>query len=47
MQHITILVEYPDEIDLPSFQAHMQILGGTITAVQFGDLFADYEKLEE
>jgi len=51
---ITVVIEYPENAPSPAFSAHMQLLGGTVTAVQFNDalaelenLTADYEELKQ
>lgn len=46
MNYITIVIEYADGQEMPSFTANMPLLGGTITAVQFNDALAELEELQ-
>lgn len=45
-RHVTVLLAYKDGADLPSFGAGMTCLGGEIAVVQFGDLFAEFDRRE-
>lgn len=46
MNYITVVIEYADGQEMPSFTANMSLLGGTITAVQFRDALAELEELQ-
>ena len=47
MNHITVIIEYADGQEMPSFTANMELLGGHVTAVQFNDALAEIEALEQ
>ena len=41
---ITLLLEYPDDAS-PEFCSHMELHGGKVEIVQFGDVFQDHDAL--
>jgi hypothetical protein len=43
---ITVVLEYPSDADVPQFSAGMNVLGGTVVAVQFSDALKELEQLE-
>ena len=45
MSKITVVIEYADGAQEPSFHAHMQCLGGEVVAVRFGDALDELEKI--
>jgi hypothetical protein len=45
MKHITVVIEYENDEYIPSFSAHMTVLGGKIIAVAFEDALS--EKVEK
>lgn len=46
-EYITIVIEYTDEQEQPSFTANMEMLGGKIAAVMFADALALLEEAEK
>ena len=45
-QRITFVVEYDKPEDCPAVSANMEVAGGKVVAVAFGDEMARLEKLE-
>lgn len=45
--YITVVIEYKEGSELPSFYAGMEVLGGQVTAVQFNDALAELREMEE
>ena len=47
MERLTVVIEYDNEVEQPTFYADMECLGGKVVAVQFNDALAEIEKAEE
>lgn len=47
MSKLTVVIEYEDGKEQPSFHADMECLGGTIVAVMFDDALELLEAIEE
>lgn len=47
VNYITVLIEYQDDQEQPSFSAGMKLLGGDIMGVMFGDALERIEQLED
>lgn len=47
MKRLTLVIEYKEGQQQPSFHADMECLGGVVVGVMFGDALQKMEDLEE
>jgi hypothetical protein len=45
-KYITVVIKYEDGKERSDFHENMEVLGGTVTAVQFNDAIAEMEEME-
>ena len=45
-KYISVLIKYEEDQEQPSFHADMEVLGGKVEGVMFGDALARIEELE-